>query len=348
MTVLRIHKKENNFLILDKECLNNSKLSWAAKGLHAYLMGMASGWKVQVKHLQNQAINGRDAVRNYLSELEKAGYIVKEWVRDAVTGKFTTLEYVVYETSQKEAEELNTDIGYGPHPEKPFPVNSKIKSPAPENPSPANPSPANPTLININNNKYQDKKILKTAAADNKRSSLETKRAAAVFSISQSKGFQPLKPIGAPGDSLIGETLTDFQLQRIQLTADSLKSENKENLIEEIQHALLDAKQFSGCGNDFARKLNAIKKVITQGLWQTPASKASREVNQPKAEHETIQAALNEAYAEIKHFKTLSMSANEVTKQTYAEIVEKVQIKIKHLAQQLVDSAQRIKQQQNQ
>jgi hypothetical protein len=344
MTVLRIHKKENNFLILDKECLNNSKLSWAAKGLHAYLMGMASGWKVQVKHLQNQASNGRDAVRNYLSELEESGYIVKEWIRDAVTGKFTNLEYVVHETSQKETEELSTTMGYGPHPENPSTVNCGAKTPAPGNPSPANPSPANPTLININNNKYQDKKILKTAA-DNKRSPLETKNAAAVFSIPQSKGFQNLKPLGTPGDSLIGETLTDFQLQRIQLTVDSLVSENKENLTEEIQYSLLDTKQFSGCGNDFARKLNAIKKVIAQGLWQTPAGMVSREANQPKAEHATIQVALNEAYAEIKHFKNLSLSANEATKKTYAEIVEKVQIKIKHLAQQLVDSAQRMKQQ---
>lgn len=75
MAVLRIHKKQQNFLILDKTCLNEDSLSWGAKGLHAYLMSLPDDWKVQVSDLRKRATNGRDAVRALLCELEQSGYL---------------------------------------------------------------------------------------------------------------------------------------------------------------------------------------------------------------------------------------------------------------------------------
>ena len=48
MAVLRISKKQQNFVILDKTCLHNTKLSLGAKGLHAYLMSMPDNWCVNV------------------------------------------------------------------------------------------------------------------------------------------------------------------------------------------------------------------------------------------------------------------------------------------------------------
>ena len=97
MTVLRINKKEGNFVILDKTCLNQETLSWGAKGLHSYLMGLPTNWKIRIENLQKCASNGRDAVRGFLHELEEAGYIQKEALRHATTGKYLGIEYVVHE-----------------------------------------------------------------------------------------------------------------------------------------------------------------------------------------------------------------------------------------------------------
>ena len=69
MAILRVYKKQNNFVILDKTCLHDEKLSWAAKGLHAYLISMPDDWSVRVSHLVYQATNGRDSVKGVLAEL---------------------------------------------------------------------------------------------------------------------------------------------------------------------------------------------------------------------------------------------------------------------------------------
>ena len=96
MTVLRINKKEKNFLILDKTCLQATDLSWGAKGLHAYLMSLPDNWQVKVQDLSKRATNGRDSVRALLSELKTTGYISTSWMRDDKTGKYNCLEYLVH------------------------------------------------------------------------------------------------------------------------------------------------------------------------------------------------------------------------------------------------------------
>jgi len=78
MTILRINKKEKNFLLLDKCCLHEKELSWGAKGLHCYLMSLPQHWQIKVSDLRNRARNGRDSVRGLLAELEGARYISRE------------------------------------------------------------------------------------------------------------------------------------------------------------------------------------------------------------------------------------------------------------------------------
>lgn len=108
MAVLRVQKKENNFLVIDKTCLKQSNLSWGAKGLHSYLLSLPSEWCVNVHDLKSRATNGRDSVRGLLNELEQAGCIVKEQRRDAVTGKYNALEYIIYELPQVMSLIINT------------------------------------------------------------------------------------------------------------------------------------------------------------------------------------------------------------------------------------------------
>jgi hypothetical protein len=97
MSVVRIHRVENKFLMMDKTCLYEPSLSWGAKGLHTYLMSLPAGWRVKVSDLKNRSTNGRDSVRGLIKELETYGYISKAWVRDETTGKYSYLEYIAHE-----------------------------------------------------------------------------------------------------------------------------------------------------------------------------------------------------------------------------------------------------------
>ena len=71
-------KKESNFIMLDKTALNDKSLSWKAKGLHSYLMGLPDDWKINVADLTNRSTDGKDSTAAGLNELIKAGYITRK------------------------------------------------------------------------------------------------------------------------------------------------------------------------------------------------------------------------------------------------------------------------------
>ena len=201
MTILRVQKKENNFLVLDKTCLKQSSLSWGAKGLHSYLMSLPSEWCVNVHDLKNRATNGRDSVRGLLNELAQAGYIVKEQHRDAVTGKYNALEYIIHELPQ-------TMHSIVPNPDIP-----ETDFQGTDLPETDFPGPEKPTVINNNNIKYTENKIIKAAASDAKQ--------AAAFSNQKKQSHTPPSALGfinpaAPEDAVIGAALTPYQRERLE------------------------------------------------------------------------------------------------------------------------------------
>lgn len=330
MAVLRIQKKQQNFLILDKSCLQENALSWGAKGLHAYLMSMADDWRVQVSSLQKCATNGRDAVRGYLLELEKAGYIKKSLSRNEDNGRFGGLEYLVLEISEPKNE------GFTPETENPSSVNPEPESPATGNPSTDYPAPDNPPLINIKYNNYLNKQGLnKTAAIENsehqKGEGSTEVNAAVLFSqkLESEKNVQPMLDADKDAqvdDAFIGKELTPFQKKRVLKMIMTLNMPIKKFLNEEVIFCLLSKKHFTGCENDFAKKLNAIRKVILRGDWQRPTgmnisdikinSEKNSRLNVLKKEH-------RDTNAELMHFKKLMMNASGPTKDEFEKIIQK-------------------------
>jgi hypothetical protein len=322
MTILRVHKKQNNFVILDKTCLHDVNLSWGAKGLHAYLISMPDNWSVRVSHLQQQAINGRDVVRRHLSELQKAGYLKKSSRRDSDTGRFEGLEYLVLEFRDPE---LNDN---SPEPENPSSVKNEQLSPGAGKPATGNPASANPPLINnkiINNKKINNQTT--TSDGDDCANNQEIENVAAVVS------FQNVQRSNSE-DVLIGNELTLSQKQRVNNFISKLDTHEKERLIAEVEFCLLNNKHFTGCGNDFARKLNAIRSVVLRGDWQTPAGMAERVIenqNQSNTVISKLEQELKQAYAEANHFSRLMHNASEGARVELEKIFHQVEVKIQNL-----------------
>ncbi|HCU5991637.1 TPA: replication protein [Legionella pneumophila] len=348
MAVLRIHKKQQNFVILDKTCLNDESLSWGAKGLHAYLISLPDNWKVRVSDLKGRARNGRDAVRGLLSELEQAGYIQKTICRDDASGRFGGVEYLVLEIPETKNQDGN------PETEKTFSVKNEKIIPNPENPSLANPEtgnplPVNPMLININ--RINNKKLNNKTATANRRLPVKAlnakiqseKAAAVVFSqavrhevMSVEKTVQGNNQIDflSQEDALIGSQLTQPQKQRVRALVKSMNISQKEVLIEEIEFCLLNPKHFTACGKDFSRKLNAIRGVILRGDWQTPAGMI-QELHAVQNSNDLavrqLENELREAQAEAVHFKRLLTTAKEHTRVHFETIIYQAQNKIHDL-----------------
>ena len=100
MSIIRTeHNKNNPYVILNKSALEDSELSWAAKGLWAYLMSRPDNWNVSVAHLSSiykDYGGGEKAIYALLSELIEKGYCQRKQDRSN-GGKFNSYEYIITE-----------------------------------------------------------------------------------------------------------------------------------------------------------------------------------------------------------------------------------------------------------
>ncbi len=93
-------KHRDKFVIVSRVPLDDTRLSFRAKGLHAYLLSKPDNWTVVVKHLVTQGPDGKTAIMAALDELERHGYIVRQH-RTRRGGRFDGLDCIVYEEPYK-------------------------------------------------------------------------------------------------------------------------------------------------------------------------------------------------------------------------------------------------------
>lgn len=89
--------------VITKSALEDERLSWAARGLLAYLLCQPDNWKTGVKDLMSKDRSERDAIWPVLKELEDCGYLSR--IETGVAGDRLELEYRIYESAS-----LNPDF----------------------------------------------------------------------------------------------------------------------------------------------------------------------------------------------------------------------------------------------
>lgn len=97
MTFFRTVKKESPFVQIDKELVNDNKISAKAKGIMMYLLSKPDGWKIYEKDIVNHMKDGKDSISSGIKELVDRGYIHRELDKQN-DGKFSGYNYTVYET----------------------------------------------------------------------------------------------------------------------------------------------------------------------------------------------------------------------------------------------------------
>lgn len=102
-TIMKIKKRENYYIQIDKRGIEDPRLSWAATGLLTYLLGRPTNWKIIIEHLRTVKTDGRDSTRNALNNLREVGYCHYFEIRER--GKIVENIYLVFEvvTSIEEA-----------------------------------------------------------------------------------------------------------------------------------------------------------------------------------------------------------------------------------------------------
>jgi len=96
--IIRVIKRDHPYVMIDKTALEDPRLSFRAKGLHAYLLAKPDNWTPNREQLASASKEGRDAVEIALRELKMCGYFERKRERCA-DGTFRFIG-VVYEICQ--------------------------------------------------------------------------------------------------------------------------------------------------------------------------------------------------------------------------------------------------------
>ena len=96
MAVFRI-EKTRDYTVMSNHHLRNARLSLKSKGLLSMMLSLPENWNYTTRGLAKICKEGTDSIGSALKELERAGYIVRNRLRDS-KGKIVDVEYVIYET----------------------------------------------------------------------------------------------------------------------------------------------------------------------------------------------------------------------------------------------------------
>ena len=118
-SIFRIKKdKDNPYVILNKQFLNNSDLTLKGKGLLTYLLSLPDDWKIYEDEIVKHHKDGKASVRSAIKELISTGYIERERIRNS-SGQLNGYNYYVYEVPT---------TSENPKMDKPLTVNSTLLS----------------------------------------------------------------------------------------------------------------------------------------------------------------------------------------------------------------------------
>lgn len=125
-------KKSSKFYAVDLRIIENSELSWAAKGVWTYLISRPDGWAVNRSDLLGKSKDGDTALRKILKDLEDAGLLKIE--RQKVQGKFGPTIWTVFEEPFEVLPYVENPHVENPHVENPQAEDPHVEKPHVENP----------------------------------------------------------------------------------------------------------------------------------------------------------------------------------------------------------------------
>ena len=90
-----VKNKDNPYVMINKQGVQDPNLSWAAKGLLAYLLSLPDNWTIYVKELLKHTSSGETNTYTVIRELLRHGYMEK--IEYRYKGKILALNYTVFE-----------------------------------------------------------------------------------------------------------------------------------------------------------------------------------------------------------------------------------------------------------
>ena len=123
MAVFRVERTQN-YTVMSNYHLRDKQLSLKAKGLLSLMLSLPEDWDYTLAGLARISLEGKDAIRAAVVELERAGYVQRRQTTDEA-GKFSANEYIIREYPVSKEPPLE-----GPSPAQPLSGNPMTEKPA--------------------------------------------------------------------------------------------------------------------------------------------------------------------------------------------------------------------------
>ena len=153
MAVFRVERTQN-YTVMSNYHLRDKTISFKAKGLLSLMLSLTEDWDYTLAGLARISLEGKDAIRAAVVELEKAGYVQRRQTTDKA-GKFGSNEYIIREYP----------VSHEPPPEGPSSASPLSGNPMTEEPSTASTQTEKATQI-IKDLQTKENKILTSQSTD--------------------------------------------------------------------------------------------------------------------------------------------------------------------------------------
>ena len=238
--------KTKNYATIDNRVLEDSRLSWKARGIIAHLLSKPDGWEVMTQQLINAGPDGRDAVVSALKELEKFGYITRTEQPRGGSGRFDSKTTIVHEEpttgfppGRKSPGRTGT--------ENPLRTNAQVATdegcPSTANPLPDNPSTDNPRRVRT------ELSITEETTTE------EGLKTSCVFEKHENAGFED-------------DAQLRFAFMAVAYTIESLFPEMEANNIDLLVDQVVRLIEVEGDGGEVQFALAAIAERLDNRSWR--------------------------------------------------------------------------------
>lgn len=160
MPVFRV-EKSRDFTVMSNHHLRNRNMSLRAKGLLSLMLSLPEDWDYTLKGLASISMEGVDAIRTVIRELEALGYLERRRKRNE-KGQLKDAEYIIHERPIENMNQKQT-------PQQPMFTQTTPHEPISENPVLDKPVSEGTTQLNTNisNTKELNTDVIKYPSINN-------------------------------------------------------------------------------------------------------------------------------------------------------------------------------------
>lgn len=259
--------KNKDFTIMSNYHLRDKSLSLKAKGLLSQMLSLPENWDYTIAGLAAINKDGIDSIKSAIKELEKAGYIQRERIRNE-KGQVKGIDYIIYETPPK------------PKAENPLQVEPKTENPTQEKPIMEKHTQLNTNKLNTNINnqsiyqsKYQSKdKKIDRQIDDNRTISQQYEQYKLIFkeNISYDAFVQDDVSLVDEIVNIAAEVLA-FQQNPVKINSNLLPADIVKKRLLELKKDDIDYILLAFSRN--TKKIHNIKSYILTSLYNAPTTK---------------------------------------------------------------------------